>query len=65
MKLTDKAIFRMVSESPGRNASEPIGGLDTFCFRRPSFLCSGEGSTDRRILTDASIRSGGVVGAAR
>ena len=29
MKLTDKAIYRMVSESPGRNASEPIGGPDT------------------------------------
>ena len=28
MKLTDKAIYRMVSESPGRNASEPIGGPD-------------------------------------
>src|SRR5262249_12975839 len=28
MKPTDKAIFRMVSESPGRNASEPSGGLD-------------------------------------
>jgi len=29
MKLTDKAIFRMVSESPGHNASEPTGSLDT------------------------------------
>jgi len=28
MKLADKAIYRMVSESPGRNASEPIGGPD-------------------------------------
>ena len=28
MKPIDKAIFGMVSESPGRNASEPIGGLD-------------------------------------
>ncbi len=26
MKPTDIAIFRMVSESPGRNESEPIGG---------------------------------------
>ncbi len=25
----DKAIFGMVNESPGRNASEPIGGPDT------------------------------------
>ena len=28
MKLTDKAILGMVSESPGRNASEPTGGPD-------------------------------------
>ena len=28
MEPTDKAIFGMVSESPGRNASEPSGGLD-------------------------------------
>ncbi len=29
MKLIDKAIFGMVSESPGRNGSEPTGGPDT------------------------------------
>ena len=28
MKPTDKAIVRMASESPGRNESEPSGGLD-------------------------------------
>ena len=28
MKPTDQAILGMVSESPGRNASEPTGGLD-------------------------------------
>ena len=27
VKLIDKAIFGMVSESPGRNVSEPTGGL--------------------------------------
>jgi hypothetical protein len=27
-KPTDEAIFRMASESPGRNVSEPSGGLD-------------------------------------
>ena len=27
-KLADKAIHGMVSESPGRNESEPIGGPD-------------------------------------
>jgi len=30
MKLIDKAILGMVSESPGRNASEPIGGPENF-----------------------------------
>jgi len=38
MKPTDKAIFGMVSESPGRNASEPTGGLETEKLRRPSPL---------------------------
>jgi hypothetical protein len=28
MKPIDKAILGMVSESPGRNGSEPTGGLD-------------------------------------
>jgi len=28
MKPTDEAILGMVSESPGRNASESSGGLD-------------------------------------
>jgi hypothetical protein len=28
MKPTDKAILGMVSKSPGRNESEPTGGLD-------------------------------------
>ncbi len=28
VKPTEKAILGMVSESPGRNASEPRGGLD-------------------------------------
>jgi hypothetical protein len=28
MKPTDEAIFGMASKSPGRNASEPSGGLD-------------------------------------
>jgi hypothetical protein len=28
MKLIDKAILGMVSETPGRNESEPTGGPD-------------------------------------
>ena len=30
MKPTDKAILGMVSESPGRNVSEPRSGLDKY-----------------------------------
>jgi hypothetical protein len=45
MKPTDKAILGMVSESPGRNASEPRSGLDKKkIIRRLSPLWSGEGS---------------------
>src|SRR5215472_15803154 len=40
----DKAILGRVSESPGRNASEPTGGLETEKLRRPSPLGWGEGS---------------------
>ena len=65
MKPIDKAIVGMVSESPGRNVSEPTGGPVTIRFRRPSPLLGDEGSTDCRNLTDAAVRSGGVVGAAR
>ena len=35
MKLTDKAILRMVSESPGRNTSEPIGCAFYLFIRQP------------------------------
>ncbi len=65
VKLTDKAVFGTVSESPGRNASEPIGGLVKNRFRRPSPLLPGEGSMAGRSLTVATSHSGGVVGAAR
>ena len=45
MKPTDKAILGMVSESLGRNESEPTGGLDKkINLRRPSPLVRGEGS---------------------
>ncbi len=65
MKPIDKAIFRMVSESPGRNESEPRGGLDKNGVRRLSPLVAGEGNMTCRNLTDAASHSGGVVGAAR
>jgi len=38
VKPIDKAIFWMVSESPGRNASEPIGGPDK--KKAPEAECS-------------------------
>ena len=44
MKPTDKAILGMVSKSPGRNASEPIGGLENEKPRRPSPHFKDEGS---------------------
>jgi hypothetical protein len=65
MKLADKAVFRMVSESPGRNASEPIGGLDKKEPQRPSPLIRDEGSRMCRRLTEETYPSGGVVGTAR
>ena len=65
VKPIDKAILGIVSESPGRNASEPIGALVKKQLRKPSPLLSGEGNMTRRKLIDASCHSGGVVGAAR
>ena len=65
MKPIDKAVLGTVSKSPGRNASEPTGGLDTNRVRRPSLLVWDEGSMVCRRLTDAVYHSGGVVGAAR
>jgi len=61
----DKAILGMVSESPGRNASEPRSGLAKKIIRRPSPLWSGEGSMTWRRLTEAACHFGGVVGTAR
>ena len=65
VKPIDKAVLGAVSKSPGRNASEPIGGLVRITLRRPSFLVSGEGIMARRKLTEAVRHSGGVVGVAR
>ena len=65
MKPIDKAILGMVSESPGRNASEHIGGLENEKPRRPSYLLYSEGNMGSRTLTDAAVHSGGVVVVAR
>ena len=60
MKPTDKAILGMVSELPGRNASEPTGGLDKFNPKaEPSIVGRrqhGMVQADRR---DMSLRRGG------
>jgi len=65
VKPIDKAILWMVSEPPGRNATEPIGGLDRKQIRRPSPPTLGEGSMTWSNLTVTPRHSGGVVGAAR
>ncbi len=65
MKPIDKAFLWKVSESSGRNACEPRGGLVNKGFRRPSPLLTGEGTRKRGMLTDAALPSGGVVGTAR
>jgi hypothetical protein len=65
LKPIDKAIFGMVSESPGRNESERRGGPESERPRRPSPHPEGEGSMARRRLAEATCRSGGVVATAR
>jgi hypothetical protein len=65
LKPIDKAICRVVSESPGRNANERRGGLDSAKPRRPSPQLWGEGSMGYRRLTEAVAHSGGVIATAR
>ena len=61
MKPTDKAALGAVSESPGRNESEPIGGLDTINPKAKPFG-SGEGSMTIRSLIEAEVTSAGCSG---
>jgi hypothetical protein len=66
LKPIDKAIFGMVSESPGRNASEPISDLEKKKeLHRPNPLIRGEGIMSGRKLTDTVVNYGGEAGAAR
>jgi hypothetical protein len=65
LKPIDKAIFGIVSESSGRNASEHIGGLERSKFRRSSLLLEGEDSMGNRRLAEAVVHSGGVIVTAR
>jgi hypothetical protein len=60
LKPIDKAIFGMVSKSSGRNESERRDGLESAKVQRPSPPRRGEGSMERRSLTDAASHSGGV-----
>jgi len=54
-KPIDKAIFRMVSKSSGRNESERGGGLESEKPQGLSLQPEGESSMDRRRLTDAAV----------
>ncbi len=55
LKPIDKAIFRMVSKSSGRNESERRCGLESEKTQGLSLQPEGESSMDRRRLTDAAI----------
>jgi hypothetical protein len=55
LKPIDKAIFRMVSKSSGRNKSERRCGLESEKPQGLSLQPEGESSMDRRRLTDAAI----------
>jgi hypothetical protein len=59
MKPTDKTILGMVSESPGRNESEPRGSLERHNPKAEPFTL-GRRQHDRR-----ACHFGGVVGTAR
>ena len=54
----------MVSKSPGRNASEPTGGLEKQNPKVESPV-AGRRQYGSSQLTDAAIRFGGVIGMAR
>ena len=60
MKPTDKAILGVVSESPGRNESEPRGGLENFDPKAEPSMAGrrqhGMAQTDR---SGMSLRRGG------
>ena len=65
MKPTDKAILGMVSESPGRNASEPTCGLDKINPEGRALYGRAKAAWHGRKLTGATCHFGGVAGAAR
>ena len=62
MKPTDKAILGMVSKSPGRNASEPTGGLENLSPGGRAPFARAKAAWPGAKLTGAPGHSGGVVG---
>src|SRR5256712_10598132 len=65
LKPTDQAIERMVSESPGRNASERIGGPEILKPWRPSLTVERRRQHGPSHLADAAGHSGGGGATAR
>jgi hypothetical protein len=65
MKPIDKAIFRMVSESSGRNESKRIGGLESPKTPGAEPAPKGRRQHGPPQLTEAVGHSGGVLAAAR
>src|SRR2546425_11464049 len=65
LKPTDQAIERMVSESPGRNASERIGGPEILKPWRPSLTVERRRQHGPSHLADAAGDSGGGGGPGR
>ena len=65
LKPIEKAIARMVSESPGRNVSERSGGPERLKLRRSSLTVERRRQYGTSHLADAAGRSGGVRATAR
>src|SRR2546425_2760456 len=59
LKPIEKAIARMVSESPGRNVSERSGGPERLKLRRSSLTVERRRQHGTSHLADAAVRSGG------
>ena len=65
MKPIDKAIFGMVGESSGRNASDRTGGPENPKTPGAEPAPKGRGQHGPPQLTEAVGHSGGVLAAAR
>ena len=65
LKLIDKAIFGMVSESPGRNESERRGGLEIRSSGGRAYNIGAKAAWDAALWMTRRFHSGGVVATAR